>query len=139
MTLWLATTSPTYSSHVGAYDCVAVACVDDGATKLAYSSVPSTGTVGTPFSVTVQSQTASGVASNVAVNTTITLSKAAGGGALGGTTSGTITAGTSSVTISGVTYDTADTMRLTATASGGQTLAAVTIDPATPILPSQPE
>jgi hypothetical protein len=36
------------------------------ATKLAYTTVPSTGTAGTAFSVTVQSQDANGNAANLA-------------------------------------------------------------------------
>jgi len=50
------------------------------ATKLAYTTVPSTGTAGTAFSVTVQSQDTYGNPSNLASATTITLSKATGVG-----------------------------------------------------------
>ena len=97
-----------------------------GATKLAYTTVPSTGTAGTAFSVTVQSQDASGNPANLSSATTITLSKASGSGTLSGTLTGVITAGANSVTISTPVYSAADTMTLTATASGGVTLTAVT-------------
>ena len=97
-----------------------------GPTKLAYTTVPSTGTAGTAFSVTVQSQDSAGTPQNVAANTTITLTKATGAGTLSGTLTGTITAGTSSVTIATPVYSKSDTMTLTATASGGDTLTAVT-------------
>ncbi|MCX6880323.1 MAG: hypothetical protein NTW21_41930 [Verrucomicrobia bacterium] len=101
-------------------------------TKLVYTSVPATtGFVGTPFSVTVQAQDALGNPQPVIGNTTITLSVGSGAGSLGGgTTIGTILNNTNSITIPGVIYDTADTMTLTATASGGTTtLAPVTSDP----------
>ena len=52
------------------------------ATKLVYTTVPSTGTAGTAFSVTVQSQDANGNPANLTSATTITLSKATGGGTL---------------------------------------------------------
>ncbi len=95
-------------------------------TKLAYTSVPTVGTVGTPFSVTVQSQDVGGAPRGVTSDTTVTLSKASGSGTLGGTTTGIITTGNNSVTISGVTYDTVDTMTLTASATAGMSLTAVT-------------
>ena len=61
------------------------------AAKLAFTTVPSTGTAGTPFSVTVQSQDAGGNPANVTSATTITLSKgASGAGTLSGTLTGTI-------------------------------------------------
>ncbi|MGO8926162.1 MAG: dockerin type I domain-containing protein [Limisphaerales bacterium] len=100
--------------------------VGSGATKLAYTTVPSTGTAGTAFSVTVQSQDAYGNPANLSSATTITLSKASGGGTLSGTLTGSIASGADSVTISGVVYSMSDTMTLTATASGGVTLTAVT-------------
>jgi hypothetical protein len=95
-------------------------------TKLAYTSAPSTGTAGTAFSVTVQSQDTYGNAANLASATTITLSKATGGGALSGTLTGSIGIGANSVTIATPVYSKSDTMTLTATASGGVSLTAVT-------------
>ena len=96
------------------------------ATKLAYASVPATATVGVPFSVTVQSQDANGNPANLASTTTITLSRATGTGTLSGTLAGSIASGTSSVTISTPIYSKAETMTLTATASGGVSLTSVT-------------
>ena len=97
------------------------------ATELVYTTVPSTGTAGTAFSVTVQSQDANGNPSSPTSNTTITLSKATGGGTLSGTLTGTIPTSGNSVTISTPVYSAADTMTLKATATAGETsLASVT-------------
>ena len=96
------------------------------ATKLAYTTVPGTGTAGTAFSVTVQSQDTYGNPGNLTSATTITLSKATGGGALSGTLTGSIGIGANSVTIATPVYSKSDTMTLTATASGGVSLTAVT-------------
>jgi hypothetical protein len=96
------------------------------ATKLVYTTVPSTGTAGTAFSVTVQSQDAGGNPANLASATSITLSKAGGAGTLSGTLTGSIGIGANSVTISTPVYSKSDTMTLTATASGGTALTAVT-------------
>lgn len=94
-------------------------------TKLAIT-VPSTGTVGSPFSVTVQAQDAGGTARNVTSDTTVTLTQASGGGTLNGMLTGVISNGSSSVTIPGALYDTADTMTLTASATSGMTLTPIT-------------
>ena len=91
-----------------------------------YTVVPSTGTAGTAFSVTVQSQDVNGNPSNLASATTITLSKATGSGTLSGVLTGSIGIGSNSVTIATPVYSMADVMTLTATASGGVTLTAVT-------------
>lgn len=97
------------------------------ATKLVYTSVPTTGSAGTSFSVTVQSQDANGNPSSPTSATTITLSKASGGGTLSGTLTGSISTSATSVTISGIVYSKADTMTLTASATAGETsLTAVT-------------
>lgn len=95
------------------------------AVKLAITNIsPASPTAGGTFSVTVQSQDAGSVASNVATSTGITLSNT-GGGAIGGTTTGTITAGTNQVVVSGVTLSTADTgVTLTATRTSGDILTA---------------
>lgn len=95
------------------------------AVKLAITSVNGgvPPTVNAPFTVTVQSQDANGVPANVTVNTQITLSKETGTGNLGGTLTGTINAGTNSVTISGVTYNVAESgVSIKATATSGMTL-----------------
>ena len=77
-------------------------------------------TAGTAFSVVVQSQDGSGNALNVAANTGVILSLKTGAGTLAGTLAGTITAGTSSVTISGITYTKAESgVVLTATRTSG--------------------
>lgn len=91
------------------------------ATKLAYTTVPSTGTAGTPFSVTVQSQDANGNPASVTSATTITLSKGTGAGSLSGTLTGIISSGSSSVTIATPVYSAADIMTLTASATSGMT------------------
>ena len=90
-------------------------------TKLAYTSVPSSGFKASPFSVTVQARDASNIQRNVTSDTTVSLTVGSGSGSLGGTTTGVILTGTDSVTISGVTYSAADTMTLTATPTAGMT------------------
>ena len=65
--------------------------------------------VGTSFNVIVQVQGAGGVPGIVSADTVVTLSLTNGTGALGGTLTGTILAGTSSVTIGGVTYSKVET------------------------------
>lgn len=96
--------------------------VTGSATRLAITSVnggssPAAGSPG--FPVTVQAQDANGNATTVTANTSVTLSLKTGTGTLGGTTTGTITAGASSVTISGVTYTKAESgVVLTAGANG---------------------
>lgn len=93
----------------------------DAATKLVYTTVPSTGTVGTAFSVTVASQDASGHAVSPTSSTTITLSVASGSGSLSGTLTGTIGTSATSVTISTPVYSAVGTMTLTAAATAGET------------------
>ncbi|NPD44179.1 lamin tail domain-containing protein [Lentimicrobium sp. S6] len=56
------------------------------------------------FTVTVQAQDDDGDAANVDADLAVTLSLGTGTGNLGGTLTGTIAAGTSTITISGVTY-----------------------------------
>ncbi|MGO8838103.1 MAG: beta strand repeat-containing protein [Limisphaerales bacterium] len=89
-------------------------------------------TAGTAFSVVVQSQDVSGNPANVVSNTPVSLSLNTGGGILGGTLTGTIAAGTSSVTISGLTYTKAESgVVLTATRIGGDALTADNSSPFT--------
>lgn len=79
--------------------------------------------VGTPFNVTIQSQDSGGTAGNVTQNTSVTLNLQAGSGVLGGTLSGTILAGSSSVTITGVTYSVAQGgVKLGAAVTSGEAL-----------------
>ena len=97
------------------------------ATHLVYTTVPATGTAGTAFSVTVASEDQFGNPSSPTSDTTITLSKATGGGALSGTLAGIIPGSGTSVTISTPVYSKSDTMTLTASATAGETgLTAVT-------------
>lgn len=56
------------------------------------------------FTVTVQAQDDDGAAANVDANLAVTLSLGTGSGNLGGTLTGTIASGTSTITISGVSY-----------------------------------
>jgi hypothetical protein len=81
----------------------------DPATALAITAIsPTTPQAGSPFSVTVEARAATGQPANVTADTVVTLSLAAGSGVLGGNVSGTIPAGSSSVTIGGVTYSVAE-------------------------------
>lgn len=80
---------------------------------------------GVAFNVAVQSLDPNGTARRVLTDTAVTLSLKTGTGSLGGTLSGTILAGTSLVTISGVTYSTDESgVALTATRTSGDTLTA---------------
>ena len=97
------------------------------ATKLVYTTVPNTGTAGTAFSVTVQSQDANGNPASPTSSTTITLSRASGGGTLSGTLTGSIATNASSATLATPVYSKSDTMTLMAMATTGETsLTAVT-------------
>jgi fibronectin-binding autotransporter adhesin len=79
----------------------------------------------TPFYVVVQAQDAGGTPRVVLQNTDVELSVKTGSGTLGGTKVGTILAGQHTLTISGATYDRADTgVVLTATRTGGDVLTA---------------
>ncbi|PYR22369.1 MAG: hypothetical protein DMF98_20360, partial [Acidobacteria bacterium] len=85
---------------------------------------PASPTAGTGFSVTVRSQDANGNFSNVSAPTAVSLTLKTGTGTLGGTLTGTIAAGSSTLTISGVTYTRAESgVVLTATRTSGDTLA----------------
>lgn len=77
------------------------------------------------FSVVVQAQDGFGSPQNVGINTTVSLSVFSGFGSLSGTTSGVITAGTNTVTITGVVYNPDDFgIQLQADATAGETLTA---------------
>ena len=93
-------------------------------------------TAGTGFSIVVQAQDANGDSRQVLANTAVTLSLNTGSGPLGGTLVSTIPAGNTAVTISGVTYGTAESgVTLTATATSGDSLSAANSAPFT-VLPS---
>jgi uncharacterized repeat protein (TIGR01451 family) len=80
----------------------------------------------TPFDVDVQSQHDNGNPANVATDTTVDILLAAGSGSLLGS-SETILNGTSSATVSGVTYDTVEaTVQLEAQSVSGESLASGT-------------
>jgi hypothetical protein len=91
---------------------------------LAISSIsPASPAQNGTFSVTVQSQDPSNVASNVVANTDVTLQYTGGTGTLSGTLTGQITAGTNSITFTGLSYDVAETFTLTAHRTAGDVLA----------------
>jgi len=73
------------------------------ATKLAVIA-PETLTNGTPFNVTVESQTAGGVATPSTVARLITLTQVGNNGSLFGTLTATIPAGSSSITFNGLVF-----------------------------------
>jgi hypothetical protein len=99
----------------------AINVVAGAASKLVISAIGTQAT-NTPFNVTVALTDASNNPVNNSGRTgTITLSRQAGTGTLSGTTTGTIPIGSNSVTISGVTYSTAESnVTLLATGSGSR-------------------
>lgn len=75
--------------------------------------------VGKEFSVSLMVTDANGVPSAVDANTTVTFSVESGTGTLGGTLSGTIAAGSYDLTLTGLTYDTAqEGVKIKASAEG---------------------
>ena len=91
---------------------------------------PASPYVANSFSVTVQSQNGSGIASGVLANTAFTLSTNGSAGSIGGVITGTITAGSNSATVSGVTLSSAGTgATITATRNSGDALTAGTSAP----------
>ena len=97
-------------------------------------------TAGLPFSVVVKAVDANGLPRNVTTQTSVTLTQTAGTPfSLEGNPVGYILAGTNSVTITGVVYDTAESgVVLTATASGGDSLTPVDSSPFTVIPDTTP-
>ncbi len=95
-------------------------------TQLAITNInPASPVQNAAFSVTVQSQDNTNTPQNVAANTDVTLSLNTGTGLVGGTVTGTILAGTNTVVISGVTYNTIEGgVSLTATRTSGDNLTA---------------
>jgi YD repeat-containing protein len=129
-------TDSTANANGTTYYWVAFNAISE-ASKLAITSVNS-GTnpvAGTPFAVVVQSQDINGALAAVNAATGVALSLKTGTGTLGGTLTGTISAGTSQVTISGVTYTKAESgVILTATSTSGDALTSgdsspFTVDP----------
>ena len=107
----------TSTSSSGAPTKLVVTTINNG-------SSPSTNT---SFDVVIQAQDNSNVPQNVSANTSIALTKTTGNGTLSGTLTGTINAGSNSVTISGVNYNTAESgVSITATRTSGDVLASGT-------------
>ncbi len=99
-----------------------VAASNGVATRLIFNPVGSQ-QAGEPFAVSVQTQDAFGSSANVIADTGVTISVAVGAGALSGTLTGTIPAGSSSATISNMSYDTLESdVQLRATRTAGDTL-----------------
>ncbi len=109
------------------------------AVKLAVTSVNggSSPTINAPFTVTVQAQDISNIATPVTSNTQVSIAKATGTGTLGGTLTGTILAGENSVTFTDITYNTAEAgVSITATATSGMSLSAGTSGTFTVLAPA---
>ncbi|MCX6872807.1 MAG: hypothetical protein NTW21_03220 [Verrucomicrobia bacterium] len=96
---------------------------------------PASPTAGTGFDVTVETQDDGNAPANVTADTEVTLTRKSGTGTLGGIVSGTITANSSSVTISGVTYTKAESGVVLEVSGGG--LAAADSTPFT-VVPGAP-
>ncbi|MFN3876077.1 MAG: hypothetical protein ACK4L7_09230, partial [Flavobacteriales bacterium] len=81
-----------------------------GPTKLVFISINGGSDVveNLPFSVTVQAQDDDDNPQNVTADTDVLITLDTGSGTLGGTVTGTIAAGTHTITITGLTYDTFD-------------------------------
>ena len=95
--------------------------------KLAVTSVNggANPSAGVPFNVIVQALDCASAVQNVALATGVTLSLVTGGGALGGTLGCTIPAGSSSCTVTGVTYSIAEPgVVIAATRTSGDNLGA---------------
>jgi len=102
-------------------------------TRLAITQItPASPSTGNTFSVTVQSHDNSGSPRNVTNATSFSLSRTSGTGTLGGNLTGTIPAGQSTVTVSGLTYNVAESgVQITATRTSGDALASGTSAPFT--------
>jgi len=88
-------------------------------------AIPQMGTpmAGVDFYANIQSQSVSGVRTNVTSNTTVTISLKTGTGVLSGTLMGTIPAGNYAISIGPMTYTKAESgVVLTATATSGMSL-----------------
>jgi hypothetical protein len=117
-------TSSSFTVVAGAASRLVITSVNSGASP----------TAGAPFSVGLQAQDSNGNPANVVANTAVTLSLNTGTGILGGTLTGTISAGSSSVTISGVTYSKAESgIIITATRTSGDNLSSENSSPFTVI------
>lgn len=100
-------------------------------TKLVVTSINSGNPIfkSQSFSITVETQDASGNVQAAVANTDIQITKNTGTGTLGGTLTGQIAAGKTSVTISGLTYDAAGSgIKLDVARTAGDNLTSVTTD-----------
>lgn len=95
-------------------------------TKLAITSIsPISPGINAPFSITVQAQDNASNPQNVASSTMFAISLNTGTGILSGTLTGTIPAGSSSITVTGLTYDKEESgVILTASRTSGDVLMA---------------
>ncbi len=95
-------------------------------TKLAITAItPVSPLLNTAFSVNIQAQDDAGNAQNVSSATNVSISLNTGTGVLAGILTGTIPAGSNSVTIAGLTYNTAESgIILTVTKTSGDNLLA---------------
>lgn len=94
---------------------LAVASINGGANPVA----------GVPFNVVVQALDCASAVQNVALATSVTLSRTSGSGVLGGSLSCTIPSGSNSCTVTGVTYSVAEpSVVVTATRTSGDVLGA---------------
>ncbi len=120
----------TTANQLAYFDNITATVVGSGSpTKLVVTAVNggTSPSANTGFSVTVQSQDNSNVTQNVSSNTGVTLTRAAGTGTLGGTLTGTINSGSSSVTFTGITYNTIENgVQLLASTNSGMSLTAGT-------------
>lgn len=99
------------------------------------SIVPSTPSVLTPFSITVQAQNSNGQPRNVLTATDVQLSVGNGTGTLSGTLTATIPQGQNSVTISGILYNVAEqNVRILVSRTSGDNLSSGLSQPFT-VLP----
>lgn len=108
-------------------DNLAISASSAGADQLAITEAPASATAGEDFSVTVQAQDGNGapLAGGVTQDTVISLTTADGTGILSGNTA-TITAGTNSVTLTGVQYTVAEDITLIANQTSGDLLVSST-------------
>ncbi|MBI4649134.1 MAG: lamin tail domain-containing protein, partial [Bacteroidia bacterium] len=109
---WTASTSfiDTISTGQAIYASPGTNCITPEPTRLKIISINNgfSPIIDTPFDVVVHAQDNFGVDANALSDVNITLNLATGTGVLGGTLTGTIAAGTNAVTISGVTYNIAE-------------------------------
>lgn len=104
-------------------DNIAISSSSNGADQLAITSVPSSATAGTGFSVTVQAQDSTGapLIEGVTQDTEILLTTSTGNGILTGHTA-TIPRGTNSITLSSIQYTVAEDITLIASQTSGDLL-----------------